>query len=229
MPLPRSSQCKAGRRLLALCLACTLSLWPLASLAHPHGWVDVSVRVLMDERGRVEALQQRWRLDPFYSQLLLEELRAAQGEAPMEARLDQLGVEIRHNLSQQHYFTHVTLDGEAVALGEVDHLTTLARDGRVVLMFRLPLAEPLPVDQAAMHYRIYDPTYYLEILHEAEGDTPRSDALSVTGTDCVTRIMAADPDPAQVAEAARLDRTEQAPEGLGRFFAETGEVRCDLP
>ncbi|ATJ83726.1 DUF1007 family protein [Halomonas beimenensis] len=217
----------ARRRLLALCLASVLSLWPLASPAHPHGWVDVSVRVLMDEHGRVEALQQRWRLDPFYSQLVLEELRAASGEAPMEARLDQLGVEIRHNLSPQHYFTHVTHDGEAVALGEVDDFTTLARDGRVVLMFRLPLAEPLPLEQAAMHYRIYDPTYYLEVLHEAEGETPRPDALRVTGADCTTRIMAADPDPARVAEAARLDRTEQAPEGLGRFFAETGEVRCD--
>ncbi|MBB3191096.1 DUF1007 family protein [Halomonas cerina] len=229
MPSPRSSRGGAGRRLLALGLACVLSLWPLLSPAHPHGWVDVSVRVQMDERGRVEALHQRWRLDPFYSLLLLEELRAAQGEAPMEARLDQLGVEIRHNLSPQHYFTHVTQDGEAVELGEVDDFTTLERDGRVVLMFRLPLAEPLPLDQAAMHYRIYDPTYYIEVLHEADGDTPRPDALRVTGGDCATRIIAADPDPVQVTEAASLDRTERAPEGLGRFFAETGEVRCDLP
>ncbi|MBB3230977.1 DUF1007 family protein [Halomonas stenophila] len=229
MLTPRSTPAGAGRRLLALCLACALSLWPRPSPAHPHGWVDVTVRVQMDERGRVEALQQRWRLDPFYSQLLLEELRAAQGEASMEARLDQLGVEIRHNLSPQHYFTHVTRDGEAVALGEVDEFTTLERDGRVVLMFRLPLAEPLPLDQAAMRYRIYDPTYYIEVLHEADDEAPRPDALRVTGADCATRIMAADPDPAKVAEAATLDRTEQAPEGLGRFFAETGEVRCDLP
>ncbi|XKE44536.1 DUF1007 family protein [Halomonas organivorans] len=229
MLTPHRSTGAAGRRLLALCLASALSLWSLPSPAHPHGWVDVSVRVLMDEQGRVEALQQRWRLDPFYSQLVLEELRAASGEAPMEARLDQLGVEIRHNLSPQHYFTHVTHDGEAVALGEVDDFTTLARDGRVILMFRLPLVEPLPLDQGAMHYRIYDPTYYLEVLHEAEGETPRPDALGVTGADCTTRIIAADPDPAKVAEAARLDRTEQAPEGLGRFFAETGEVRCDSP
>ncbi|TLF50623.1 DUF1007 family protein [Halomonas urmiana] len=229
MPSPRSSTGRAGRRLLALGLAFALSLWPLLAPAHPHGWVDVTVRVLMDEQGRVEALQQRWRLDPFYSLLLLEELQSAEGEAPMEARLDQLGVEIRHNLAPQHYFTHVTQDGEAVELGEVEHFTTLARDGRVELMFRLPLAEPLPLGQAPMRYRIYDPTYYLEVLHEAEGDTPRPDALGVTGADCDTRIIAADPDPAKVAEAASLDREAQAPEGLGRFFAETGEVRCESP
>ncbi|QFU02198.1 hypothetical protein FIU83_11145 [Halomonas sp. THAF5a] len=226
LPTP-SLRGRAGRRRLSLALACALSLWPLLSPAHPHGWVDVSVRVQVDERGRVEALQQRWRLDPFYSLLLLEELQSAEGDAPMEARLDQLGVEIRHNLAPQHYFTHVTQDGEAVALGEVEHFTTLARDDRVELMFRLPLAEPLPLGQAPMRYRIYDPTYYLEVLHEAEGDTPRPDALEVTGADCEARIIAAEPDPARVAEAARLDRDAQAPEGLGRFFAETGEVRCD--
>lgn len=149
------------------------------------------MRVQLDERGRAEALQQRWRLDPFYSQLLLEELRAAQGEATMEARLDQLGVEIRNNLSKQNYFTHVTLDGEAVELDEVNDVTTLARDGRVILMFQLPLI--------------------------------------VTSADCTTRIIAADPDPSKVVEAALLDREARAPEGLGRFFAETGEIRCDPP
>lgn len=221
---------RTGRqRLPALGFACALSLWPLLSTAHPHGWVDVSVRVQLDERGRAEALQQRWRLDPFYSQLLLEELRAAQGEATMEARLDQLGVEIRNNLSKQNYFTHVTLDGEAVELDEVNDVTTLARDGRVILMFQLPLIEPPSLDRAIMRYRIYDPTYYLEVLHEAEGGSPQPDALIVTSADCTTRIIAADPDPSKVVEAALLDREARAPEGLGRFFAETGEIRCDPP
>ncbi|MFG6175950.1 DUF1007 family protein [Halomonas sp. THAF12] len=216
-----------GQRPAVLGLAILLlSLWPLLAAAHPHGWVDVSVRVMTDEQGRAEALQQRWRLDPFYSQLLLEELRAAKGEASMEARLDRLGVEIRHNLAPKHYFTHVTRDGRPVALGEVDDITTLARDGRVELMFRLPLATPLPLDGAPMRYRIYDPTYYLEVVHEADNETPRPDALRVAGADCTTRILAADPDPAKVAEAASLDRGEQAEEGLGRFFAETGEVQC---
>lgn len=223
----RSSRGVASRLLMMLGATITLLLWPLLGLAHPHGWVDVSVRVLLDERGRVEALQQRWRLDPFYSQLLLEELRAARGEASMEERLDQLGVEIRNNLAPQRYFTHMTLDGEAVALGEVDDITTLARDGRIVLMFRLPLTAPLALDQSIMRYRIYDPTYYLEVLHETDDDMPRPDALRVSGADCRTRIIPADPDPAKVAEAASLDRTDQAPEGLGRFFAKTGEVRCD--
>lgn len=229
MPTSHAPRGGAMPRLLALCLACALSLWSQPSPAHPHGWVDVSVRVAMDERGRVEALHQRWRLDPFYSLLLLEELRAAPGEAPLEARLDRLGVEIRRNLSPQRYFTHVTHDGEPVALGEVEDFTTLARGDRIELMFRLPLAEPLAMHQAPLRYRIYDPSYYLEVLHEAEGDSPRADALRVTGADCATRIIPADPDPARVAEAARLDRDEQAPEGLGRFFAETGEIRCDPP
>lgn len=216
-------------RRLASGIACVLALFPLTGAAHPHGWVDVSVKVMTDAQGRAEALQQRWRLDPFYSQLLLEELRAAQGDEPMAARLDRLGVKIRHTLAPQHYFTHVTQAGQPVALGDVDDFTTLARGGRIELMFRLPLASPLPLDESPVRYRIYDPTYYLEVVHEADGDTPRPDALTVAKDDCRTRIIAADPDPAKVAEAASLDRGEQAEEGLGRFFAETGEIRCDPP
>ncbi|PSJ21924.1 DUF1007 domain-containing protein [Halomonas sp. ND22Bw] len=214
---------------LACCIACALALFPLTGAAHPHGWVDVSVKVITDTQGRAEALQQRWRLDPFYSQLLMEELRAAQGDEPMAARLDQLGVEIRNTLAPKRYFTHVTRAGQPVELGDVDDFTTLARGGRVELMFRLPLANPLPLDESPVRYRIYDPTYYLEVVHEADGDTPRPDALTVEEDGCRTRIIAADPDPAKVAEAAMLDRGEQAEEGLGRFFAETGEIRCDHP
>ncbi|MCK2184306.1 DUF1007 family protein [Halomonas getboli] len=216
----------AGYRRLATGVACALSLFPLVGEAHPHGWVDVSVRVMLDDQGRAEALQQRWRLDPFYSQLLLEELRAEAGEASMEAALDRLGTDIQHSLAPQHYFTHVTHDDDPVALGEVEAVAALIRDDRVEVMFRLPLAAPLALDRAPMHYRLYDPSYYLEVLHETDGDTPRPDALTIADADCTTRIIAADPDPAKVAEAASLDRGEQAEDGLGRFFAETGEVQC---
>lgn len=211
-------------------LAFALALLPLTGVAHPHGWVDVSVKVMTNAQGHAVALQQRWRLDPFYSQLVMEELGAAQGDEPMAARLDQLGVEIRRTLAPKHYFTHVTQAGQPIELGEVDDFTTLARGGRVELMFRLPLSTPLRLEEAPMRYRIYDPTYYLEVVHEADRETPRPDALTVAKDDCSTRIIAADPDPAKVAEAASLDRGEQArEEGLGRFFAETGEIRCDRP
>lgn len=196
-----------------------------AALAHPHGWIDLRMRLAVDDRGRLTGLEQAWRLDPFYSLVLLEEL--GQAEEGLEAGLDRLGLEIRDNLAPQGYFTEMALEGDAVAFGEVEEYTVRERDGRIEFRFRLPLAEPLPLAGSRLRYRVFDPTYYLEVVHEAEDDAPAADALVVSGElDCETRILAPSPDPERVAEAARLDATDEAEPGLGRHFAETGEVTC---
>lgn len=202
-----------------------LSLPGLAR-AHPHGWIDLRMRLMFDDEGRLEALYQSWRMDPFYSLVVLEELGQAAGEAGLEAGLDQLGVEIRDNLAPQGYFTELRLDGEEVTLGEVSEYTVMERGGRVEFVFLLPLAEPLALGEETLRYQVFDPSYYIEVVHEDDDDTPLDDALVVNGRECTTGILPADPDPERVMEAAMLDVTDEAEAGLGRYFAETGEVTC---
>ncbi|WP_104204321.1 DUF1007 family protein [Billgrantia saliphila] len=208
-----------------------LGLWWLALLpgvlqAHPHAWIDFSVRLIVDDQGRLEALHQAWRMDPFYSLILLEEL--SQAEGGLEAGLDQLGAEILANLEPQGYFTEARLGDQLLNLGEVSEYTVMERGGRVEFVFLLPLDTPQPLRQRTLEYRIFDPSYYLEMVHEAEGDTPRDDALRVNGElACTTRIEPADPDPERVMAASMLDVNDEAEPGLGRHFAETGVVTCD--
>ncbi|TDR51149.1 ABC-type uncharacterized transport system substrate-binding protein [Halomonas ventosae] len=209
-----------------LCLAAGLLL-PLAAAAHPHGWIDLRMRLVLDGEGRLQALQQSWRLDPFYSLVLLEELGREAGGGGLDAGLDQLGSDMRETLSPQGYFTELTLEGGRVELGEVDDYTVLEREGRIEFVFLLPLAEPLDMAGETLRYRVFDPSYYIEVVHEAEGDTPLEDALVVGGElACETRIRAAEPDPERVMAAAMLDVDDEAEPGLGRHFAETGEVSC---
>lgn len=209
-----------------LCLAAGLLL-PLAATAHPHGWIDLRMRLVLDDEGRLEALQQSWRLDPFYSLVVLEELEREQGDGGLEAALDQLGSEMRDNLSPQDYFTELQLGDQRLGLGEVEEYTVIAREGRIEFVFLLPLTEPIAIEGEALSYRVFDPTYYIEVVHDAEGDSPLDDALVVAGElACETRILAAEPDPERVMEAAMLDVDDTAESGLGRHFAETGEVVC---
>ncbi|MFY0991762.1 DUF1007 family protein [Halomonas sp. C05BenzN] len=199
---------------------------PALGQAHPHGWIDLRMRLIFDDDGRLEALYQSWRMDPFYSLVVLEELGRAAGEEGLESGLDQLGMEIRDNLTPQGYFTELRLDGEPVPLGEVSEYTVMERGGRVEFVFLLPLAEPLPVAGETLRYQVFDPTYYIEMVHEDDDGTPLDDALVVSGRECVTSIIPADPDPERIREAAMLDVTDEAEPGLGRHFAETGEVTC---
>jgi len=218
------------KRKYNICLVVTsiLLMGVSAVSAHPHGWIDLSVKVISDEQGRVTALEQRWRMDPFYSLVVMEELNQMEG-ASMEQGLAELGREIRDNLAPMDYFTEIRLDGNAVETDDVSEYTTRISDARLVFMFRLPLIEPLPIADAQLAYQVFDPTYYLEVVHEADTQQRiNDDALTLQQElpECVLSVTAADPDPEVVMRAALLDKDEQGEPGLGRYFAETGRIDC---
>lgn len=217
---------KGGVAAVALVLAASGSLFTSDAYAHPHGWIDLSVRVITDDQGMVTGLHQTWRMDPFYSLVVFEELQQAEN-ASLEEGLDQLGKEIRDNLSAQHYLTEIHINGESQALGKVSEYTALERDGRLTFMFILPLETPQPLTDSLLSYQVFDPTYYIEVVHEEEGGQPRDDALIINGAPaCELSILPADPDPEVVMQAALLDKDESGEPGLGRFFTETGQVDC---
>ncbi|MFC2992755.1 DUF1007 family protein [Halomonas tibetensis] len=195
--------------------------------AHPHGWIDLRMRLVVDDDGQLTGLHQSWRMDPFYSLVVLEELGQVGDDGGLDAALDQLGIEIRDNLVPYGYYTELTLAGEKLSFDEVNDYTVLERGGRVEFIFLLPLAEPQPLAGQTLRYQVFDPTYYIEMVHEEENREPADDALLVGGAlACETRIRPADPDPEKVMQAAMLDVDDAAEPGLGRHFAETGEVTC---
>ncbi|MGM0544545.1 MAG: DUF1007 family protein [Pseudomonadota bacterium] len=198
----------------------------VSALAHPHGWIDIKVRLITDDQGRVTGLHQTWQMDPFYSLVVFDELNRVEG-ATLDEGLDQLGGEIRNNLAGQGYFTRVRVDGEAQPLGEVSEYTAMQRDGRLTFIFILPLADTPLLDGSTLEYQVYDPTYYLEVVHAAEDEKPLDDALVLRGMpECELAVLPADPDPERVLAASRLDVDESGEPGLGRYFAETGQVVC---
>ena len=198
---------------------------PLA-MAHPHGWIDMSVRVITNDDGAVTGLHQTWRMDPFYSLVVMEELQQVPGTS-LEQGLDQLGSEIRNNLTPQHYFTEVRIGDKPQTFGEVTEYTALERDCRLTFMFILPLTSPQPLSGQVLEYQVFDPTYYIEMVHEEEGDEPSPQALILNGEpDCTLSVLPADPDPEKVLQASLLDVDEEGEPGLGRHFAETGRVDC---
>lgn len=196
------------------------------AMAHPHGWIDMSVRVITNDDGAVTGLHQTWRMDPFYSLVVMEELQQVPGTS-LEQGLDQLGSEIRDNLTPQHYFTEVRIGDKPQTFGEVTEYTALERDGRLTFMFILPLTSPQPLSGQVLEYQVFDPTYYIEMVHEEEGDEPSPQALILNGEpDCTLSVLPADPDPEKVLQASLLDVDEEGEPGLGRHFAETGRVDC---
>lgn len=206
-----------------------------SAYAHPHVWIDLRIKPLMNAQGELLGLQQAWRFDPFYSLVLIEELERGGAAAELEARYDQLGLEIINNLNGVRFFTrgevqvtHQTTNQTAnqtlqANWGKVTDYTLLRIGQRLELRFFLPLNQPLLLTAAPFNYQIYDPTYYIEMLHAEEAGL---DSSALT-KGCLAEVHAPQPSPHLIEQAYALDKTETAEDPLlGLYFAESVTLKC---
>lgn len=193
------------------------------AVAHPHAFIDVTVEVVFDSAGWVTALRETWLFDEFYTAFAHEGLpRNPDGEV-VQAKLDGLTAENLKNLQEYSYFTRIEAAGKRVAVAKAAEPRTRMVDKRMEMSFTLPLAKPLAVGTALVTYAIYDPTYYIEMLHAESPDAIR---LSGAPAGCGHKLVEPQPPTETVSLAKAMDRTQSAGDSLGANFAETVEIRC---
>ncbi len=204
-----------------LVLATLLAFGAATAEAHPHAWIDLRSRVLLDDAGKVRALQLDWIFDDYYTVAIADEVDV--GNQLPDGFWTEIAAENLSNLAAHNYFTVVKADGSTLELGAVQDYEGGLRDGRMWMRFEVPLKEP--VDPAAndVSFAIYDPTYYIEIVHlEGEAVTFEGEG----GDRCTGDIVQPNPTFEQVSLAAALDQDESGGDGLGELFAETVVLRC---
>lgn len=206
---------------LALLAAMLCVVTPHRAESHPHAWIDVSVEVLFDPSGRVVGLRESWLFDEYYTVFVL---RSAEGGVADQAALDALMHGNLESLYPYDYFTVVTNGGERVGLSAATDASTRLVDNRLEMTFVVPFAAPSEAIRGPLTYAVYDPTYYVEMLH-----AERAEAIKLVDApeSCAYRLAAPDPNPEVLSLAAALDRTQSAGDGLGQYFAERVTVRCD--
>ena len=192
--------------------------------AHPHIWIDLRSAVLFDESGKVSGLRVHWMFDEFYTIFATEGLEAGGDGVPTDKGLRLLADLSIKNLEEYSYFTFAKADGAAVAYGAVTEYEAYLWEDRLVLVFTLPFAELLDPSAVNLSYSIYDPTYYIEVLHVREEPVLLEGAALA---DCRTAVLEPNPGAEAVSLAASLDRTQTAGDGLGELFAEQVSLLCD--
>lgn len=214
-------------RLLPALLA-TLALWPWGpAAAHPHGWIDIQVTVLLDESGAVLGLREAWLFDEVYSAFATEGFDGDGDGLPDPERLQELAAVNLQQLREYDYFTVVT-DGDGhVPVPDATDARTAFGGGRIYMAFTLLFDEPVPREAQPLRYAVYDPFYLAAMSHLSDGEGIR---LEGGPPGCLVRIEAADPDPALVAYALSLDITQATDDSLGAQFAEWVTISCiDAP
>lgn len=207
--------------LLALGLILGLALIGRGAAAHPHVWIDLRTTIVLDKDGRVTAIGQEWIFDPIYSAYVTGELDPAteKGRKGLADLID----ESMANLREYDYFMRVRSDGERQTLDDVREYASEMKGDRLVYRFTVPLAAPLDPHAHDLDVAVFDPTYYIEMLH-LEGDVVAFQGPNPSG--CGGRIVQPAPDMNAVALAQSLDKNAAADDTLGAQFAETVIISC---
>lgn len=191
--------------------------------AHPHAWIDVRIKVLFDKQKRIYALEETWIFDPLYTAFSLEGVKRDKNGAPDQKVLDALMQVNMNNVKAFDYMTQVVSDGAKSKFSGVRDVKSSEKNKRLLLTFTLLLDKPVNATKGPVEYAVFDPTYYIEMLH-AEG----GGAIELVGADpsCNYRLIPPNPNPNAVAFAASIDYTHASTSGLGELFAEHVIIRC---
>jgi len=199
-------------------------LFSVGSLqAHPHVWIDLRVTPQVNDQGEITALRQAWRFDPFYSLMLIEELEKGGPEDEMEQRVDELALEVAKNLQNFDFFTRVRVAGQRQAFAQVTEYNLMQVGRRIEFSFVLPLEQAIALEGQQLQYQVYDPSYYIEILH-IPGRGIDQDSLPAS---CKVDLQEPNPSSDLIEKALALDEDE-VPEDpqLGEHFTETVTLDC---
>jgi len=186
---------------------------PLKAHSHPHAWIELTTALEFNAAGQAIGLRVGWLFDEVYSLYTLD------GQSPSAEVVTALGRETLDNLESYQYFTHVKQGDKAVSFQRVTDYASQFKGARWHLEFLVPFQTPLAVGAADLSYQVFDPTYYVSILH-GEG------TINQGPSNCQYSLSAPTPSADMQDRAKNLDAFTSAPVSLGHHFAETVRLSC---
>ena len=208
------------RPLFLVCCLCVLSV---PALAHPHAWIDYRTHVVLSDDNKITAIKEHWVFDEYYTEFALHDFDQNKSGKLDHDTLMALAHENLNNLKDFAYFTAVEEDGRKKAMASLGDIDSYLVNGHIALDFTVRLKEPADPVHKKVDYRIYDPTYYVSMLHD------KKDAITLDGVKasaCTHELTMPKPDVAMIDAAAALDKKAVAPDELGSFFAQKVTITC---
>lgn len=145
-------------------LAGVLASGPHAAVAHPHVRIDTAATLRFDDNQRLVGLEARWAFDYVYTYYAVEGFDADGDGIYSTEELAPLAEENLSKLSEWGYYTVLKADGVRVALGPAEAPQMAVEEGRLVLMFFLPIPTPLDPRAVTVIFSTFDPTFYIRML-----------------------------------------------------------------
>ncbi len=211
------------KTILPLVIGAFLLVFTGRAFAHPHSWIDLETTLLFDDKGQITGLWVGWLFDDFYSAYTLEETARNKDGGFDQNALNDLAERNLKNLEEYSYFTFIRADQKQQSYKTVTDYKTFVDGNRLWMEFSVMLETPLDPKTHKIDYAVYDPTYYVEVLHAIDGD-PIQMVGNTKG--CGYQLKTPEPPKELSLMAAALDQTESAGDGIGVSFAERVVLSC---
>ena len=203
-------------------LACLLLLLPaIPARAHPHVFVDTTLRLSLDSERQLTGIEVTWAYDALFSLLILEDMGLdADGDGVLAP--DELEQVQRFDLDNwpEDFEGDLYLrdaEGRSLALGAPEGRGVQLIDGQLVSVHYRDVA-PTPAE--GVEIRQFDPAYY--VAYEVSGGValPEPCRAEVEAPDTEAAERAVDEELAQVPE----DQFELLE--VGKYYAERITLTC---
>lgn len=190
--------------------------------AHPHVWIDLKSQFEFDSDGRITGLKIDWTFDELYSAFVITDAGGA--DAMDQKTLTAIGRQNLANLREYNYFTEFLANGQPQDFGTPETFDMGLENGKLWLRFSVPLETPLSPEDQRISYAVFDPSYFVSILHTDGGFRLPPDG---DGPDrCKTVLEPPNPTTDALSLADSLDLLDNAPESFGAMFAERVRLEC---
>ncbi len=184
-------------------------------------WIDLKTAIILNDKGLATSIQQEWLFGDFFSAALINDINK-QNINLNDGLKKEISV-IMNNLQKYNYFTIVNVDGNSTDLGKVKKFDVDIIGTQVWIKFILPIIKPVNFNKQHLTYSIFDPTYYIEMLHDEREEIT---FLGKKSAGCSVNII--QPNPSEEAitlsQSSKLDKNPD--NSIGKLFAEIIDVSC---
>ena len=197
--------------------------------AHPQAWITTTAAVVFNAKGEVSAVSVDWTFDKNYSSYAIEGLDTDGDGQFSPSELMVLADENIKALREYDYFVYPRGGKQKLEWGMVsDYGISRNDDDRLEMQFVIPLVTPVDPRRVPFSFKIYDPTFYIDIEY------PDKNPLEVIGqlpAGCKLALMPSPSDEQTKATKSMLaakpqDWQPDPGEDFGSMFAQPVRLDC---
>ena len=137
------------------------------AFAHPHVFVDATVKVLFNEKG-LSGVENRWVYDEIYSSATIASVDT-DGDGKISAsESDRLKSIVLGEIAKSNYFNYIQSGSEFLNAQKIQNFKASVEKGRLVLDFVVGFTAAVGADYSLLVIVVADPSNYVQVTADME-------------------------------------------------------------